>query len=145
MDALFIYLGCSVSENGQDGFTIAYRVNHDSISAYEKAIGKEINHGIFVALEEKLGANDIFGKDGSLANGALAAEMPKDTYTILNLKIYGFKSDEQKAERMAFGLYVIEANDEDTSYHFVQQNKPSGEDKYYFTSYNAVLASLSQQ
>ena len=137
--ALFVYLGYSAPENGDGIISVSYRINHEAITEYEGITGKTINHGIFVAVQDTLGENDIFKEDESPANGVVKAEMPKDKYTLVGLKIYGFTTDEQKSTKMAFGLYAILTKGESKEFYFLQHKKPEGDDKYYFGSYNDIV------
>lgn len=103
--ALFTCLGYSAPENGNGGISIGFKVNDNAILEYEKETGKEISYGLFVAVKEKLGTNDIIGADGKASNGAIIADIPRDKFVIISIKMVGFEKDTQKNSR--FRIWCI--------------------------------------
>ena len=138
-EALFLCQGYSVPENGKGGIVIGYSINHDAISEYEKATGKTLKYGAFAVLKDRLGDNDIFSKDGTVADGVINAEIAKGTYVSFELKITGF-TDKYKDIKLAMGAYVAVTDKEGTDYFYLQPGTPNQGEKYSFVSYNEVLA-----
>ena len=141
--ALFTYIGRSVPENGADGIAIGYIINDIAISEYESATGKKITYGVFAVLKTRLGDNEIFNGEGVAANGVIYAEMSVYDFTAFELKIVGFKTDEQKNAQIAMGAYVLETAGEVSEYSYLQLGTPKEIEKYYFASYNDIITAAN--
>lgn len=137
--ALFISLGYSAPETGEGGVSIGFSVNHKAIFDYEGVTGTTVRHGLFIATDAKLGENDVLGEDEKPADGVVKAEMPRDRFSILGIKITGFENDEQKAAKIVLGVYVIVENDETKKIAYVQEGTPMSGDKYSYISYNDIV------
>ena len=135
---MFTFVGFSTPENGDIGFAVKYTVDNEAIALYEELTGKTVKVGIYAAAAEKLGDSDMFDEDGMPNDGAIKAEVGTG-FMILELKVAGFTTDEQKAEKLALGVYVETTVEEKKEYSFLNQGKPAQGDKYYFVSYNDVL------
>ena len=133
---LFIFLGYSVEESTMgSGMSVGYRIDQEAIDAYERITEEKIAYGIFVAVAEKLGNNDIVNEETKQANqGALIAEVSNEKFLFLKLKLVNI-ADSQKDERIAIGAYVIAKN----KVNYLQSGAPANGEKYYFTSYNEQL------
>ncbi|MBO5356369.1 MAG: leucine-rich repeat protein, partial [Clostridia bacterium] len=95
--AIFICLGYSAPEDGKGGIAIGFTVNNEAIKEYTEATGKTLKYGVFAVLQSRLGDNDIFGKDGTQAEGSIIAEISSYKFASFELKITGFETNEHKA------------------------------------------------
>ena len=136
--ALFVCLGYSVSEVGLGGIAIGYTVNDVAIKEYTDFTGGTLKYGVFAVAKEKLGDNDIFGSDGTVANGAICVEISQFGLSAFEIHISGF-SDEYKDAKIAMGAYVALSDDEATEYSYMQEDVPNQGEKYCFASYNDVI------
>ena len=137
-DAMFTFVGFSIPENGDAGFVVKYTVNNEAIALYKELTGKDVAFGLYAATETKLDGGDIFDEKGMPNEGALKAEVGSG-FMILELKVAGFTTEEQKAEKLALGVYVETTFEETKEYSFLNQEIPAEGDKYFFVSYNDVL------
>ena len=137
-EALFVCLGYSAQEVGGFGITLGFKVNNLAISKYAEVTGYTVSYGVFAVSQEKLGGNDIFENEN-----AVIAEIQNKAYDVFELKIFGFTED-NKDSKLALGAYVSLTNDAGTTYSCMQVGAPNEGEKYNFTSYNEVLASLSK-
>lgn len=139
MPALFTNLGFSAAEYSGGGMSIGFKVDKDAILAYEEATGETVSYGVFAALAEKIGANDIFGADGKALDGVIAADITGTGFDIFNLKIVGI-TDEQDDIDLVMGAYVGTTKDGKTEYAYLQGGTPETGAKYFFASYTDVKA-----
>ena len=138
---IFTCLGYSTQEYEGAGVTFGYSIDNAAIQEYETVSGKTINYGLFLAAAKKLGGNDIFDSEGKASTGVVAAEMPKDRFIKIEIKVLGL--DDYKDEKFAIGAYVIEQNDESKNYSYLQLGEATQNDKYYFASYNDICLLLN--
>ena len=80
----------------------------------------------------------MFDEDGMPNDGAIKAEVGAG-FTILEIKVAGFATEDQKDEKLALGVYVETTVEEKKEYSFLNQKAPQQGDKYYFVSYNDVI------
>ena len=139
---IFTCLGYSAPENGNGGIAIGFTVNSAAIAEYKEATGKTVSYGMFVVLKDRLGNNDVFGADGTVADGVINAEIANHDYSWLELKIVGF-TDEQKDTKLAMGAYVAVTKGETTEYSYLQSGTPNENEKYCFVSYNDIVGTPS--
>ncbi len=140
--ALFTCLGYSAPEDGRGGIAIGYTVNNEAIEEYTEAIGKTLKYGVFAVLKDRLGNNDIFAEDGSVAEGVVNAEITNYEFVAFELKIVGF-TDEHKDTKLAMGAYVAVTDGETTEYSYMQGGEPNENEKYCFVSYNDIVGKQS--
>ena len=136
--ALFTCLGYSASENGTGGIVIGFAANDEAITEYEEITGKTIKYGVFAVLQDRLGNNDVFSKDGTTAEGVVNADITNYEFAVFELKIVGF-TDNQKDAKIAMGAYVAVTDGETTEYSYMQGRTPAEGDNYYYVSYNDVV------
>ncbi len=141
MPALFACLGYSAPENGDGGITLGFLVNNEAVAEYEEMTDKVVNYGVFAVSGKKLGDNEIFGEDGTAAGGVLSFEITT-SFEAFEIKIDGFKTDDQKEAMLAIGAYVKVTEGEEVTYSYLQESAPADGENYHFTSYNGVLNSL---
>lgn len=141
--ALFTCLGYSANEEG-NMMSVNYKVNAQAIKEYEEATGEKINYGVFAVRADKIGTNDIFDADGNALSGVIAADITDGGFNIFSLKIIGF-TDEQKTIPFAMGAYVGTTKNDTTNYTYLQISTPKDGEKYYFASYNDVIALLPKE
>ena len=132
---LFVNLGYSASEYDGAQISVNYKVNMQAVKDYEKATGETVSYGVFAALADKIGANDIFGADGKVLEGVIAADITGSGYTLFNLKITGF-TEAQKKLPFAMGAFVGAEKNGSTEYSYLQIAAPAEGEKYYFATYN---------
>ena len=136
--ALFICLGYSAPENGNGGIVMGFTVNNVAIAEYVEITGKTLKYGVFVASQDRLGDNDVFGEDGTTAEGVINAEIKNHKFTAFELKIVGF-TDTHKDVKLAMGAYVAVTDGEATEYSYMQVGTPNANEKYSFVSYNDIV------
>lgn len=135
---LFVSLGYSVSEDG--GVTTGFRVNYDAIIEYENATGENLNYGLFVAVYDRIGEKDIINLEtGKTNENAIAFEISNRQFSILNIKINGFETPEQKSASFSFGMFVVATKDETKKLVYLQHDAPANESKYSYITYNSLL------
>ena len=138
---MFTLLGESTPEFVEGTIAIGYVVNDGAFAEYRELTGKEITYGVFAVLQDKLKDNDIFDENGNKADGVIAQEISSYGFSAFELKISGFKTEEQKEASIAMGAYVVATKDGVSKYSYLQAEKPVGNDKYYFISYNDIFSS----
>ena len=138
-DPLFVRRGYSAPEYDINGLSIAYVINGDAISEYEKVNGITLQYGLFAVLKSRLGENEIFDENGTAANGVIAAELSTFGFVTMNLKIVGF-TNEQKDAKLAMGAFVGEVGNDAVKYSYLQDKAPIEGEKYYFASYNELTS-----
>ena len=137
-DALFTCLGYSASEIGTGGIVVGYLVNSAAVAEYERVIGLSIELGVFAVSKDKLGENDIFASDGTVADGVIRVNMTSQMPTAMELKVIGF-NDENKDFKLAMGVYFAEKGGDNAEYTYLQIGTPKDGEKYYFASFNDIL------
>ena len=142
IDALFTCLGYSAPEDGRGGIAIGYTVNNEAITEYEEVTGKTLKYGVFAVLQDRLGNNDVFADDGTVAEGVINAEITNYEFVAFEIKIVGF-TDTQKDIKLAMGAYVSVTDGETTEYSYMQGGEPNENEKYCFVSYNDIVNASS--
>ena len=145
LDALFTLLGSSVPSYTEGSITIGYSINYEAISKYEELTGKELRYGLFVALQQVIGQDDIFDDEGNKNESIITYEVPSLNFAAFELKLAGFTTDEQKAAKIAMGAYVVVSKDGVNEYSYMQADAPSNGEKYYFASYNDFFQSAQAE
>lgn len=136
--ALFTNKGFSAAQYG-NMMSVNYKVNAQAVKEYEKVTGEKLNYGVFAVLADKIGTNNIFDEEGEAFSGAITADITDSGFTLFSLKITGF-TDVQKDISLAMGAYVGTTKDGATNYAYLQIEKPSEGQKYFFASYNDIVA-----
>lgn len=140
--ALFECLGYSAFEKGDAAISVGYIVNIDAIETYESIANSTLTYGVFAVSKSKLGDNYVFDNDGTAAQGVLNFEIKNSEFVAFDIKVEGFKTDEQKNALLAMGTYVKVTNGDGTTYSYIQESAPNDGEYYHFASYNTVLSSL---
>ena len=138
LNPLFTCLGYSAPENGKGGIAIGFTLNNEAIKEYTKATGKTLKYGVFAVSQDRLGVNDVFSEDGTVAEGVINAEITNYEFVAFELKIVGF-TDERKDTKLAMGAYVAVTEGEETEYSYMQAGEPNENEKYSFVSYNDII------
>ena len=141
---LFTCLGYSAPEDGRGGIAIGYTVNNEAIVEYETITGKTLKYGVFAVMKDKLGTNDVFAEDGTVAEGVINADITSYEFALFELKIIGF-TDEYKDLKLAMGAYVAVTDGETTEYSYMQSGSPNENEKYCFVSYNDIVPTTSNE
>ena len=139
---LFTCLGYSAPENGIGGIAVGFTVNNEAIAEYEEITGKTLKFGVFAVLQSRLGNNDVFAEDGTVADGVINAEITNYEFVAFELKIIGF-TDTQKDIKLAMGAYVAVTDGEATEYSYMQAGTPNENEKYSFVSFNDIVGNSS--
>ena len=90
---------------------------------------------MFVATKAGLGENDIFDEGAK----AITAEISNDKLIKMEIKLTGFDKDDYKTAPFAMGAYIITEKDEVKEVKYFEQGTPAEGDKYYFTTYQAIV------
>ena len=135
---LFVCQGYSAPEKGSGGITIGFTINNQAIKEYETSTGKTLKYGAFAVAKSKLGTNDIFSKDGTVADYAITAEIISYEFYSFDLKIVGF-TDDYKDTKLALGAYVITTDGKTNEYSYIQEGAPIQNEKYAFISYGEIM------
>ena len=138
-EALFVYIGHSAPEFIDGGMAIGYTINNSAIEEYEKAMGKTVVYGVFAVLEKRLEGDEIINPDETGASGVVHANVSKAGFSAFELKITGFKTDEQKAAKIIFGAYVITSDGNGAEVSYMQSGEPEAGKKYYSVSYSDIV------
>ena len=136
--ALFTCLGYSAALSG-DMMSVNYRVNAEAIAEYEKITGEKISYGVFAVTKKNIEKNDIFDAEGNALEGVIAADITGTGFNLFTLKITGF-TEAQKELPFAMGAFVGAEKDGATEYSYLQIAAPAEGEKYYFATYNEVVA-----
>lgn len=134
--ALFTVLGYSSYEVGLGGIVSGFVINLEAIEEYEELTGKTLKYGAFAVSSERLGENEIFNQDGTVAQGVIKNDITERDFGIFELRITGIE-DEHKDAKLCLGAYVAVTDGDTTDYSYMQ-DKTSGEvvGNYYAVSFN---------
>ena len=140
--AIMACLGYSVTEQpigSVFGISQSFYVNVDALADYEEVTGKTLAYGVFAVAQERLGDNDVFAEDGTVAEGVINADITSYEFASFELKIIGF-TDKYKDLKLAMGAYVAVTDGETTEYSYMQDvTKGELGGDYYFVSYNDIV------
>ena len=137
--ALFICLGYSAPEFGNGGISIGFVANHKSIETYEEETGKTVNYGLFAVSKSKAGSNTVFDENGALLDGAIRTDLTGRGYDLFELRITGFTEESHKTAEIAMGGFIAVADENGTTYSYMQAGTPQEGDVYEFVSYNGII------
>ena len=140
---MFVCNGYSAPEYGECSIAIGYTVNNDAYLEYQEALGKEVGYGIFVAVKEILGENDIVDESGKISNGVVMADIANSQFVTFEIKVVGL--DSYKTKEIAIGGFVSEKDDQSVKYTYLQDGEPKEGDKYYFATYNEIYAIVNKE
>ena len=135
--ALFACKGYSASKTG-DGISLGFDINKGAIANYTEKTGNTIKYGIFAGIETYLGTNDIFAED--ISEKVITAEIARTDFAGFDVKLVGFTTDIQKNTALAMGAYVAVTDGEKTTYSYMQLGTPDDGAKYFFASFNDLIA-----
>lgn len=142
-DKMFVCNGYSAPEYGECSIAIGYTVNNDAYLEYQEALGKEVGYGIFVAVKDILGENDIADENGNISNGVVMADIANSQFVTFEIKVVGL--DSYKTKEIAIGGFVSEKDDQSVKYTYLQDGEPKEGDKYYFATYNEIYAIVNKE
>ena len=137
---LFDCVGYSVPENGGNSIAIGYFVNKEIEAEISAIEGTALKYGVFAVSQTKLGDGDLFTENGGFAEGVLYAYTSSQGFAMFELKVKGFVTDAQKAAKLAIGAFVVLTQGEDVTCSCVQGGAAAQGEKYYFASYNEMVA-----
>ena len=143
LSPLFTCLGYTVREYGNAGIAIGFVVNHDSIETYENETGKTVNYGLFAVSKSKAGSNTVFDENGALLDGAIRTDLTGRGYDLFELRITGFTEESHKTAEIAMGGFVAVADENGTTYSYMQAGTPQEGAVYEFVSYNGIVGTPS--
>ena len=136
---MFTCLGYSAPEFGNGGIAIGFAANQDSIEAYENETGKTVNYGLFAVSKLKAGSNTVFDENGALLDGAIRTDLTGRGYDLIELRITGFTEESHKTAEIAMGGFVAVADENGTTYSYMQAGAPQEGAVYEFVSYNGII------
>lgn len=139
-EAMFKNSGYSFAEYGEGVITLGFKVNNVSIAKYEEITGETVKYGLYAATEKLLGNGDIINENGEIISGVITAEMPKDKFSILGIKVFGFNTEEQKSALFTIGAYVISEKDDIATISYVYAEAPLDGKKHAYVTFNGVVA-----
>ncbi|MBQ7226428.1 MAG: hypothetical protein IJX02_07515 [Clostridia bacterium] len=141
--ALIECKGFSSPENGEGGLVLGFAVNSVAIEEYERVTNNSVSYGVFAVLNIYIGNEAIFNENGEKAQGVISADMTAYNTAMLELKIIGFETEEQKNAEIVMGAYVAVSDGEGTTYAYLQDSEPTGDNAYSFVTYNEKFPSNS--
>jgi hypothetical protein len=139
-EPMFINSGYSFAEYEKGVITLGFRVNDESIAAYEKITGEAVKYGLYAATEKTLGNNDILDESGEIRSGVISAEIPREQFSLLDIKIFGFNTEEQRNALFIIGAYVISEKNGAKTVSYIQDGTPTEGSKHAYVTFNGVVA-----
>ena len=137
---IFKCVGYSVSESGSLGIALGYTVDFEALEKYETLIDSKLEYGLFVAMEDKIGTNDVVGGENAPQSGVITAEISSTKFFSFEIKVVGLEN--YQTIKFALGAYVIEEPNGIKEISYLQLDEPEKDQKYYFASYNDIVAKL---
>lgn len=137
LNPLFTCLGYSTPEYDSGAVALGYFVDHKAIERYEELSGNTVNYGLYAAVKDTLGDNDIIDSKGNASAGAIKAGFENSAYSNLFIKMFGF-GDKKDAE-FTIGAYVEIVNDGASEYSYLQIGEPKEGEKYAFIKYSDFI------
>ena len=98
-----------------------------------------LTFGLFAGTEFNLGTNDAVNQNGEKQNNAISVDYTNRMFNIIEIKITGFSTDEQKEIKIAMGAYVIEKDDESVTVSYIQGAMADEGQKYNFVTFNSIM------
>lgn len=138
LEALFTCFGYSTPEYEGGAVALGYFVNHKAIERYEELSGNTVKYGLYAAVKDTLGDNDIIDSNGNASAGAIKAGFENSAYSNLFIKMFGF-GDKKDAE-FTIGAYIEIVNDGASEYSYLQIGEPKEGEKYAFIKYNDFVS-----
>ena len=136
---MYILSSDSATQYGSAGILFGVAVNNEAIAQYKALTGNDITFGLFAGTELNLGTNDAVNQNGEKQNNAISVDYTNRMFNIIEIKITGFSTDEQKALKIAMGAYVIEKDDEGVTVSYIQGAKADEGQKYNFVTFNSIM------
>ena len=103
-EALFVFLGYSMPEDGELAITIGFLVNNDAIAKYESVTKTDLEYGVTAAIASKL--NGKAPLDASLENVPVVKAPIDSEYSAFDFILSGFSEDQLDLE-VVMAAYVI--------------------------------------
>ena len=143
-DAPFEFLGFSAFEEDEaDCITAGYSVNYGSIKFYEETTNSEVSFGLYVALYDLIGEDDILDEEEAPANGVLKIDLSNADYSKASVKIMGIKQD-QRDVKLIVGAYVVNEAEGTKEISYLGQGLKDDGDKYSYVTYNYIAPPVTQ-
>ena len=134
---MFTCLGWTAQIDG-GAVSIRYQANRASIAEYTSETGNVVEYGMYATIKNVLGDNEIIGENGEAGDGAVMVSL-SSAFVNLEIKLLGI-GDDQKDTLFAIGAFVKETSNEVAEYKLLEYASPKDGDKYYFTSFNEIIA-----
>lgn len=138
--AIFECLGYSAPEFGDGGVGVFYLVNHVAMSEFTEITGKSLEFGVFATLKDTIGNKEIFKENGEKEDGVIAWNLTSGNPQAFEIKVDGFKTEEQKDTKVVLGAYIIEKDGDNKTIYYSQVEEPTNGEKYFGVSYNEAIA-----
>lgn len=137
--AMFECLGYSASET-DDGIVLGYKVNRSAVNEFKSLPNVSITFGLFAVSQNKLGDSDIFDENGKINANVLSANTERTGFDYFDMKLTGYTTEAQKDAKVAIGAYIIVTKNGKKIISYAQSQAPTEGAKYYFASYNEMIA-----
>ena len=139
IDPIFTCYGYSYSETDvQEGLSIRYTVDFDSLEIYESVSGIKLNYGLFVTANKNIGTSDVLDEENKALDGVVTAEISNTGFFSFEVKLVGLENNQSTA--FAIGAYIVEAAESERNFVYLQLGEPAENQKYYFASYNDIVS-----
>ena len=139
INPIFTCYGYSYSETDvQEGISIRYTVDFDSLEIYESVSGIKLNYGLFVTANKGIGTSDVLDEENKALDGVVTAEISDTGFFSFEIKLVGLENNQETA--FAIGTYVIEEKENEKEFVYLQLGEPKESEKYYFASYNDIVS-----
>ena len=135
--AIFTCLGYSTYVNGTGALTIGFLVNSEAIQNYKDVTGNSFGYGVFVALADSLGNENVFDENGNVAQGVINADLTHNELLAIELKLLGFSTNKMDV-KLVIGAYVYTNDGENTEYSYIQSGNIQDGEKYFSASFNEI-------
>ena len=112
---------------------MAFKVDKSAVAAYQLAVGKTIEYGVFTVLKSTVGTGEIFDEKGEAIGGAIFKDLTIYELAVFELKIVGFGMENKDIE-LAMGAYVATSDEEKTEYSYIQKEEAAEGYSYSFVS-----------
>ena len=137
--AMFECLGYSASET-DGGIVLGYKVNRGAVDEFKSLPNVSITFGLFAVSQNMLGDSNIFDENGKINANVLSANTERTGFDYFDLKLTGYTTEAQKNAKVAIGTYIIVTKDGKKIISYAQSQEPTEGAKYYFASYNEMIA-----
>ena len=135
VEALYVFIGYSISECGVSGIAVGYEVNGNAITKYEEATGKTLEIGVVFAGYDNLKGKQPLDENGNAVSLEVGRVIKADL-SVFNYQLYDFVltdiDDSLKDVSLVIAAYIYDGE----GVEYLQENGAS--DRVVGVSYNEV-------